>query len=158
MSFQSNPGLLWVVLLCYVIVPENSHRFLNQSDAKLKPITTWSLSFPCSFSSLIFSLLWLAVLIVLVLVFQNLIKKCSNWEWKNRCKVQENLVWYTITWNIQMRNICFSTRNQIYCTDLQQLSTSGYQFVFTKIFFWTSLFHHVSPISAKCIGKQLVTL
>ena len=113
MSFQSNPGLLWVVLLCYVIVPENSHRFLNQSDAKLKPITTWSLSFPCSFSSLIFSLLWLAVLIVLVWVFQNLIKKCSNWEWKNRCKVQENLVWYTVTWNIQMRNICFSTRNQI---------------------------------------------
>ena len=158
MSFQSNPGLLWVVLLCYVIVPENSHHFLNQSDAKLKPITTWSLSFPCAFSSLIFSLLWLAVLIVLVLVFHNLIKKCSNWEWKNRCKVQENLVWYTVTWNIQMRNICFSTQNQILYRFVATLNFWLPIRVYKKIFFWTSLFHHVLPISAKFIGKQLVTL
>ena len=31
-----------IALLRSVIGPENSHRFLNQSDATLKPITAWS--------------------------------------------------------------------------------------------------------------------
>ena len=32
-------------LLCSVISQENSCHFLNKSDAKLKPIVTWSLAF-----------------------------------------------------------------------------------------------------------------
>ena len=36
-----------------VIGPENSHHPLNQSDAKLKPLTTWSPSFSRALGSLI---------------------------------------------------------------------------------------------------------
>lgn len=90
----------WIALGGFTLLCDCSRKFTSLSE-------------PIRCKTVIFSLLWLAVLIALVLVFQNLIKKCSNWEWKNRCKVQENLVWYTVTWNIQMRNICFSTRNQI---------------------------------------------
>ena len=97
---------MWLFQKIHITFWTNQMQNLNQSQLGHSPS-------PCAFSSLIFSLLWLAVLIVLVLVFQNLIKKCSNWERKNRCKVQENLVWYTVSWNNQMRNICFSTRNQI---------------------------------------------
>ena len=36
-----------------VIGPENSHYSLNQSDAKLKPLTTWSPSFSRALGSLV---------------------------------------------------------------------------------------------------------
>ena len=36
------------VLFSSVICPENLRRFLNQSDSKLKPTTTWSPAFSCA--------------------------------------------------------------------------------------------------------------
>ena len=36
-----------------VIGPENSHDFLNQSDAKLKPIRTWTPAFSRALGSLV---------------------------------------------------------------------------------------------------------
>ena len=42
-----------IALLRSVIGPENSHRFLNQSDATLKPITTWSSAFSRALACLV---------------------------------------------------------------------------------------------------------
>ena len=67
----------------FMIGPENLHHFLNQSDSKLKPIATWSPAFSrasgsvlvfyfeLSLSTVIFPLLWLAVMIALVLCYDN---------------------------------------------------------------------------------------
>ena len=38
------PGCFGFTLFLFVIGPENSRHFLNQSDAKLKPIATWLLA------------------------------------------------------------------------------------------------------------------
>ena len=38
------PGCFGFALFLFVIGPENSRHFLNQSDAKLKPIATWLLA------------------------------------------------------------------------------------------------------------------
>ena len=38
-------------LRCPLIGPENSRHYLNQSDAKLKLITTWSPAFSRAFGS-----------------------------------------------------------------------------------------------------------
>ena len=49
-------------LLCFVIGRENSCYFSNQSDAKVKPITTWLLAFSRALRSLVaftFSSHWL---------------------------------------------------------------------------------------------------
>ena len=99
-------SVMWLFQKIHITFWTNQMQNLNQSQLGHSPSPALSAVwyFPCYDW-----LFWL-----LVLVFQNLIKKCSNWERKNRCKVQENLVWYTVTWNIQMRNICFSTQ----CTDL----------------------------------------
>ena len=43
----------FLFVLRSVIGPENSHYSLNQSDAKLKPPTTWSPSFSRALGSLI---------------------------------------------------------------------------------------------------------
>ena len=44
---------LFLFALRSVIGPENSHYSLNQSDAKLKPLTTWSPSFSRALGSLV---------------------------------------------------------------------------------------------------------
>ena len=45
--------LVMIALLRSVIGPENSRRSLNQSDAELKPIRTWSPAFSRASSSLL---------------------------------------------------------------------------------------------------------
>ena len=86
-----------------VIGPENSRHPLNQSDAKLRPIGTWSLTFSRAWGRLhvfilssdwflaIFTLVlidslwyllwfWLAVVTTLVLVLRQLIEKLSQYH------------------------------------------------------------------------------
>ena len=46
-------GFFLLFVLRSVIGPENSHYSLNQSDAKLKPLTTWSPSFSRASGSLV---------------------------------------------------------------------------------------------------------
>ena len=48
-----NPGLLYSCLVRPMIGPENSHHSLNQSDAKLKPVTTSSSAFSRALGSLL---------------------------------------------------------------------------------------------------------
>ena len=64
------PGFFGFALFLFVIGPENSRHFLNQSDAKPKPIATWLLAssralvtcvFP-RFDYMRFPALWLACL------------------------------------------------------------------------------------------------
>ena len=78
-------------LLCSVIGLEISHHFFNQSDEKLKPITTCLLAFSALDAIYLyllwvligsleyFPLFWLAVVITLVL--WHLIKKCSIYKY-----------------------------------------------------------------------------
>ena len=47
---ESNLGIFF---FRSVIVSENSHHFLNQSDAKLTPSTNWSPVFSCVLSGLL---------------------------------------------------------------------------------------------------------
>ena len=66
-----------MVLLFFTLIgPENSHHPHDQSDAKLKPITTWSPAFSRALSSL-FSLIlsshWL-----LKVFYSPLIGRCGN--------------------------------------------------------------------------------
>ena len=77
-------------LLCSVIGLENSRHPLSQSDAKLKPIATWSLAFSCApgrlhaftlsshWLPLIISFVLIAVVITLVLVLRHSIEKRSK--------------------------------------------------------------------------------
>ena len=51
-SQLSNLGLLCFVLLRSVVGPENSRHSFNQSNAKLKLITTWSSAFSRALGSL----------------------------------------------------------------------------------------------------------
>ena len=54
MSVESNQGLFFFfVSLRNVIGPENSRLSLDQSGAKLKPITTWSPAFSRALGSLL---------------------------------------------------------------------------------------------------------
>ena len=58
-------------LLCSVIGLENSRHPLNQSDAKEKPISTWSLAFSCASGRLqVFTLssYWLLLIFIFVLI------------------------------------------------------------------------------------------
>ena len=86
---KKNLRLLCFALLRYVIGPQNSRHFLNQSDLKLKPVVTWSHAFSrasggwTAFTSsshwhlVTFPFLWLVVVIVLGLVLWNSIENCS---------------------------------------------------------------------------------
>ena len=78
-------------LLRSVIVWKNPRHLLNQSDAKLKPIATWSHAFSCAWRSLrvsassshwfvlLFTFLWLAIVIIaLVLVLLHSIENRSS--------------------------------------------------------------------------------
>ena len=77
-------------LRCCVIGPGNSRHSLNQSDAKLKPIMTWSPAFSraldnlliCTLSShwlfKVFSFFLLAVVTTLVLLLRHSTEKCFN--------------------------------------------------------------------------------
>ena len=107
-SFLANTLLVWenreiinwvlkVIRGCFsfsflrsMIGPENSLHSLNQSDAKLKPITTWSPAFSRALGILVV-LLWvltgslsyfpffrLVVVITVVLVWRISIEKCSK--------------------------------------------------------------------------------
>ena len=53
-------GIEQVSIECFTLLcvrgSENSHNSLNQSDAKLKPITTWSPAFSRALGSLVFAL------------------------------------------------------------------------------------------------------
>ena len=94
------PGCFGFTLFFFVIGPENSCHFLNQSDAKLKPIATWLLAssralvtcvFPrfdyMRFLALWFACLWVlrgsfpyfrfAIGITMVLVWRHSIEKSS---------------------------------------------------------------------------------
>ena len=51
---ESNLKLHWFHLLRSVIGLKNTRHFLNQSDAKLLPITTWLPAFAQAFGSLSF--------------------------------------------------------------------------------------------------------
>ena len=53
LSVESNLGLLCFVLLRSVVGPENSRHSFNQSNAKLKLITTWSSAFSRALGSLV---------------------------------------------------------------------------------------------------------
>ena len=99
-------------LLCSVIGLENLRHFLNQSDAKLTLITTWSPAFSRALGSLVIFLLvligswryfpfsWLAVGITLVLVsdipsksvtlfeFHNWSKDLAQHSQPTRCKIR----------------------------------------------------------------------
>ena len=70
-----------------MIGPENSLHSLNQSDAKLKPITTWSPAFSRALGILVggltgslsyFPFFRLVVEITVVLVWRISIEKCSK--------------------------------------------------------------------------------
>ena len=54
-NFQWSVERIWecivYILLCPVISLENSHHFLNQSDAELKPLMTWSPAFSRAFGA-----------------------------------------------------------------------------------------------------------
>ena len=52
-SQLNNLGLLCFVLLRSVVGPENSRHSFNQSNAKLKLITTWSSAFSRALGSLV---------------------------------------------------------------------------------------------------------
>ena len=77
-------------LLCSVIGLENALHPLNQSDAKLKPIATWSLTFSHAsdwLNVLTLRFHWLLVIFSFVLIgrcdyfgfgLQHSIKKCSS--------------------------------------------------------------------------------
>ena len=55
LSFENNPdgldGISFALIPYFALIigPENSCHFLDQSDAKIKPITTWSPALPCAF-------------------------------------------------------------------------------------------------------------
>ena len=52
-SGESNRDCISFALLCSVIGPEITHHLLDQSDAKLKPITTSSPEFSHALGSLL---------------------------------------------------------------------------------------------------------
>ena len=79
-----SPRGIFFALFLFVISSENSRHFLNQSDAKLKPIATWLPAFSRAlvtcvfprFDCVHFPALWLACLWVLSGSF-----RCFPWFW-----------------------------------------------------------------------------
>ena len=68
---KSDLEWLFFTFLHPVIGPKNSRYHLNQSDAKLKPITTWSLAFSRASGTLpVFTLSshWLMMMLTFVLI------------------------------------------------------------------------------------------
>ena len=99
----------------------NSRHSLNQSDLKLKPITTWSPAFSRALGSLVgfilsshwllraLSFLLLAFVITLVLIMQYSIEKRSNIRWQQEKRPENHcfplLPSYLVNEELIMRNV-----------------------------------------------------
>ena len=98
-NVESNHYRFVNALLRSVIGPENSHHSFNQSDSKLKPITTWSPAFSRVSGCLVIFLLGLVV-----------------WLWKVEAVVKTIAIEYcTIETSFALGDISFQLSDIHYC-------------------------------------------
>ena len=111
---ESNALIIFALFLS-VIGPENSCYFLNQSDVKLNPITTWSPTFSRAFEK--WKMFCFFVKRQFVILSRDWLETCSSFDWNAQRKENRDtrLSYFREMQNYNSQLSC-GTESWNYCT------------------------------------------